>query len=284
MPFKSEAQRRYFYYKASRPGAEGKKWKKHLRKFRKETPKDVKLPERVKTAANKIYHGSPIKVEQLEPRKHFLADRPVVFGTPNRGMAIAHLAPWTDEDFDLGSINDGPLVMEEKYPGAFDKLFKGRRGYLYAMDPEGFEHRPNLMREERVTERSPSILGREDIEDLLTALEKSDVVVKRKTAAQKSFDYAFFSELEKVGKETKTDKVLMALPGIGAILGGAWGAASPAAFSPEALFPKYIKQVGLRSKQGRALSGLLGAGAMATTGWLPSTLRDTYRAAKSSKG
>ncbi len=51
MPFKSEAQRRFFYAKADEPGEEGKKFKKMLRKMRRETPKDAKLPERVKTAA-----------------------------------------------------------------------------------------------------------------------------------------------------------------------------------------------------------------------------------------
>jgi hypothetical protein len=201
----SEAQRRFFYAKASQDGKEGEKWKKYLAEMRAKTPKGKKLPERVKTA-NVIYHGSDKKIDRLEPRKHFLADRPVVFGTPSRGMALAHLARWTDDDFELGSINDGPLVMEEQYPGAFNKLFKGRRGYLYTMGPEGFEHRPNLMRSERVTERSPNILGREDIEDILSALEDSDVVVKRKTAAldvkksasQVAFEAGFFSELDKI--------------------------------------------------------------------------------------
>jgi hypothetical protein len=51
MPFRSEAQRRFFYAKASEPGAEGKQFKKMLRKMRRETPKGTKLPERVKTAA-----------------------------------------------------------------------------------------------------------------------------------------------------------------------------------------------------------------------------------------
>jgi hypothetical protein len=146
MPFKSEAQRRYFYYKASRPGAEGKKWKKHLRKFRKETPKDVKLPERVKTAA------------------------------------------------------------------------------------------------------------------------------------QKSFDYAFFSELEKISKETKTERIIDALPGIGALLGGSYGALRPQAFNPIDGAPDFLKKLNMRSKKGRLLAATLGAAAGSGIGELPQVVLNLEQA------
>lgn len=153
MPFKSEAQRRYFYYKASQPGAEGKKWKKHLRKYKESTPKGVKLPERVKTAS------------------------------------------------------------------------------------------------------------------------------------QVAFDHGFYLEMAKIAeKDSKTDRVLKALPGIGAIAGAAAGALNPKGVAGQelkALLPKYIKKVGLNSPQGRAMAALLGAGTFATVGWIPATLKDTYDAAKS---
>ena len=57
MPFQSQAQRRFFYAKASQDGEEGKKWKKYLAEMRAKTPKGKKLPERVKTAAY-TEHGS----------------------------------------------------------------------------------------------------------------------------------------------------------------------------------------------------------------------------------
>ena len=105
-----------------------------------------------------------------------------------------------------------------------------------------------------------------------------------KTASQVAFEHGFFLETEKIAKkDDKVDRTLQALPGIGAILGGAFGGVNPDAFSPEALFPKYIKKVGINSPQARAMSALLGAGTMATIGWLPSTLRDTYRASAGKK-
>lgn len=51
MPFQSQAQRRFFYAKASQSGKEGEKWKKYLAEMRAKTPKGKKLPERVKTAS-----------------------------------------------------------------------------------------------------------------------------------------------------------------------------------------------------------------------------------------
>lgn len=42
--FASKAQRKYFWWKASRGGKEGAKWKKMAKEFEAETPKDAKLP------------------------------------------------------------------------------------------------------------------------------------------------------------------------------------------------------------------------------------------------
>ena len=147
MPFKSEAQRRFFYAKASEPGEEGKAFKKHLKKMRASTPKGAKLPERVKTAS------------------------------------------------------------------------------------------------------------------------------------QDAFEFGFFAEMRKIAEVSRTDRVLYSIPGIGAVIGGAVGGLHPDAFSPKEIFPKYIKRVGLRSPQGRAMSAALGAATGASLMGLPVSLRDAYRAA-----
>ena len=90
--------------------------------------------------------------------------------------------------------------------------------------------------------------------------------------------HAFHDEMEKISRESTTDRVLAAAPGVGAIAGGAFGAARPTAFDPGTIF-KSLKGKGHTSK-GRVVSGILGAGLGATTGWLPSTLRDGYKAVK----
>lgn len=47
MPYKSEAQRRYFYAQAGKGGKKGKKWKKMAGEWESKTPKNKKLPERI---------------------------------------------------------------------------------------------------------------------------------------------------------------------------------------------------------------------------------------------
>lgn len=97
-----------------------------------------------------------------------------------------------------------------------------------------------------------------------------------KSASQVAFDYGFFLEMDKISEElSKKEKVIYVLPSVGAAAGAAYGMSSPNAFSPEAMFPKYIKKVGLKSKQGRALSALLGAGTMGTVAGFPAMLYDT---------
>ena len=123
---------------------------------------------------------------------------------------------------------------------------------------------------------------------LLQALNKAPKPPKTpgpiKTASQVAFDHGFYLEMAKIAeKDSKTDRVLKALPGIGAIAGGAAGALNPKGVAGQelkALLPKYIKKVGLNSPQGRAMAALLGAGTFATVGWIPATLKDTYDAAK----
>lgn len=82
--------------------------------------------------------------------------------------------------------------------------------------------------------------------------------------------------LEKNSEDTKTTRVMKALPGIAAIGGGAWGAIDPKAFNPESLMPRLVPHA--RSVRGRIVSGVLGAGLTGTAAALPLMLRDTKRA------
>ena len=109
---------------------------------------------------------------------HYLfEDKEVVFATPSKGMALSFLADWTDKDFDQGTINMGPLYMEELYEGAFEEKFKGKKGYLYHLDGSDFEYYPQLMTKERVSKNIPKILKVEKIDDVFSALKDSDVKI-----------------------------------------------------------------------------------------------------------
>ena len=94
---------------------------------------------------------------------------------------------------------------------------------------------------------------------------------------------SMWTELEKIAKDkdepSKTDRALEALPGVGALAGGAAGAVDPKRFDP-GWFKKGLKGTGAK---GRVVSGLMGAGTGATIGWIPSALRDAKDALSSKK-
>lgn len=115
----------------------------------------------------RMYHGSNVKFDRFEPKSHALAegDR-VVFGTPLRAMAVAGMGRWTDDDFDQGTYNDEDLLhMRELKPGALERVYKGKRGYLYELDPESFEHGGDrYMSTEFISKSSPKILKRTEVD------------------------------------------------------------------------------------------------------------------------
>jgi hypothetical protein len=121
--------------------------------------------------SDKIYHASSNKIEEFKLIPHYLAeDKGVVFGTPSKVTALTFASPWKDSDLDHYSINDGPLTLKEKYEGALEKVYKGKKGYLYELDPKPFIWNPSLMRSERVSYTVPKILGVREIPDVYEEL------------------------------------------------------------------------------------------------------------------
>ncbi|NDB59373.1 hypothetical protein EB001_13120 [bacterium] len=111
-----------------------------------------------------IYHGSPNRITEFELRKHYLADdEAVIFGTPNRSLAITFLAYWRDYDFKQ-SVKDGVIYMEEQYPNALEKVYKGKVGFLYEFEPYTFNWEPQLMRSEYISRVLPRVLHIEQID------------------------------------------------------------------------------------------------------------------------
>jgi hypothetical protein len=366
MPFKSEAQRRFFYAKASEPGEEGKAFKKHLKKMRASTPEGVKLPERVKTAGKKrmtveqlIEHArridpvyGPLRVSGEDSLKDKLrAYRSILrtggyMGAPEKQVPLSirlrRYKRWKKAGTS-GGADDGvmrvrrdatePVVVfsgmnanaaqsikntrqlrtrldkKQYIPGRPSLTNKG----LYATPDLGYAARYDtagnqagraqeekarlegtIMRFE-IPAKDVKYMGQSDgkgseafLTDRAIRNAKIDTLpsaeAKRtwstKTASQDAFEFGFFAEMSKIAEDSLTDRALFALPGMGALIGGTAGALHPDAFSPKEIFPKYIKRVGLRSPQGRAMSAALGAGTAATLGWLPAAMRDAYRAVK----
>jgi hypothetical protein len=125
-----------------------------------------------------LYHSSPygnINELALHP-SHALGGEHAVFGTPDRALALSHLQRWRDSDIQQGRINTAPLYMREQYPGAFDKVYGDRGGYLYHLPVEGFESDPRLMRSERISRKPVTPLRKEYIGNAIKAMRDEGVV------------------------------------------------------------------------------------------------------------
>ena len=123
-----------------------------------------------------LYHGSPKLFQALKPKAHYLANnKPVVFATPLREIALASLQPWNDGIFEQGIVGEDPPYMMELQPNAFKEVYEGKAGYLYSLDPRTFHHTNRLTRFELISEMSPEILEIEFISDALEALQASSM-------------------------------------------------------------------------------------------------------------
>lgn len=127
-----------------------------------------------------LYHGSSKPLRIIEARPHYLANgEEVVFATPKREVALAFLAPWKDSDLDLGSVNSGPLRIKEEYPGALEKVFKGKKGYIHHVSDKNYQKIPGLWGPELVSCEDTPVLKVEFISDILDELERSPIILQR---------------------------------------------------------------------------------------------------------
>lgn len=123
-----------------------------------------------------MYHGSEKLLTSLKPHPHYLSpNKPVVFGTPYLGIAMAFLQPWTDEMLELGIVGDDPPYLIEMYRGAFKDIYAKKAGYIYDIDPSSFIHTPTLANFEAISYKKPKIINIYKVEDALKALKKSDI-------------------------------------------------------------------------------------------------------------
>ena len=102
-----------------------------------------RMEERMPKTAD-FYHGSPRKLDVLDPRdEHGDTDTPkVVFASPSRNFALAYAGKkWGDRDMEQGYYGSGPdrpMVLREMRPNAFKDIFDKKRGYLYHLPEAPF--------------------------------------------------------------------------------------------------------------------------------------------------
>lgn len=118
-----------------------------------------------------MYHGSPVKIDGgwLELRRSAVVNHElVVFATPDRTLALTFMGgKWTDNDLNLGYIN-GQLTLEEKWTGAFAKIYAQRTGYLYLVAADGFrqDRRLGMYAHEWVADKAVKIQSVQVISDV----------------------------------------------------------------------------------------------------------------------
>lgn len=125
-----------------------------------------------------FYHGSPLKLTKLEPRKSDLTSQPVVFGTPSYTDAVIFSAYITDYDINMyGDIIDGKKLrcLDEQYPGAFTKL--NNIGYIHHLRGD-FKPLPSGLGNEYIC-KNAVIPFKVNKVNILKYLQKSDVIMRK---------------------------------------------------------------------------------------------------------
>jgi len=83
-----------------------------------------------------FYHSSPASgIELFTPRisTHGI---PVVYGAKSIDSVLLYCAKWNDFMITCGSDD----VIVERYQGAFNELYKDKKGYIYVLDGSTFEY------------------------------------------------------------------------------------------------------------------------------------------------
>ena len=105
---------------------------------------------------NVMYHGSSVpNIKKLNTNFNYLVGREVVFATPKYEYALAMAVDSTNDDLDIGYIND-EFTIAEMYEGAFDLL--KQPSYIYQVPSNGFHQHPRLPPMEYIIEASMPVV------------------------------------------------------------------------------------------------------------------------------
>lgn len=100
-----------------------------------------------------------------------------MFAANKKFVSLMFLAKWTDLDLSFGST-DGIWFSVEQYPGAFEKTFKGKTGYVYSVKKSGFVGDPRLgLQGTELIKKSPAKIEKtEYVPDVWDALQQTVIV------------------------------------------------------------------------------------------------------------
>lgn len=118
-----------------------------------------------------VYHASPLGgLMKIEPRVSTHGES-YVYAAKSRALALVFSQKHDDYLFYIGYDNEtDELCLTERIPGALEEVFRGKRGFLYALDAAHFVSGKTPWAPELVSESAEPVIGCEEIDDCLAAL------------------------------------------------------------------------------------------------------------------
>ncbi|MCE5235585.1 MAG: hypothetical protein LLF87_05975 [Eubacteriales bacterium] len=118
-----------------------------------------------------VYHASPLSgLAKIEPR-HSTHGESYVYAAKSRTLALVFSQKHDDYLFYIGYDDEtGELCLTERIPGALEEVFRGKLGFLYALDATRFLSGKTPWAPELVSESAEPVTGCEEIRDCLAAL------------------------------------------------------------------------------------------------------------------
>lgn len=82
-----------------------------------------------------VFHGSPVAGIKIFTPRISTHGKPVIYASDRMDAVLLYCAKWNDFMLTCGSEE----VVVERYKGAFDELYKEKKGYIYILDGTTFQ-------------------------------------------------------------------------------------------------------------------------------------------------
>jgi len=117
-----------------------------------------------------VYHGSATGGLQIIMPHVSSHGKTYVYATKDKALSLLFMARWNDFIFNVAYGDDGVLEVTERYPNAFDQVYRGKSGYLYELAGEHFQEGLTGFEGEVVSARPEKVLREMYVSDLYSAL------------------------------------------------------------------------------------------------------------------
>ena len=139
-------------------------------------PLTIEKVTEITGVSRKIYHASPINnLKIIKKNKTSLDKRECVFGTYNKSYVAIFCCMWDDSMLNVKTV-DNETFITEVYPGAINEVYKGKTGYIYELDEDGFTQTLNVQGQELIAFSDKKVINKQVVNDVLKRLEKDPLI------------------------------------------------------------------------------------------------------------